>query len=99
MPAQQSALIVHDCPIGWQIGPPSGFDAAQTSCPFGPGMQGVTPPSGAQQSRSFEQTPPAEEHAAAPRQRGTPRGSSWQPPLMRPRASQQSSAFVELPHA
>jgi hypothetical protein len=57
----------------------------------------VTPPSGAQQSRSFEQGMPAPTHVSIA-QRGTPSGSSLQILLLGLGTAQQSSAFVELLH-
>ena len=108
-PAQQSALIVHVCPPWRQSTPPSGFNAAHTSVPFGPGMHGVqpvaTPPSGlphvvppaVQQSSEFEQACPAPTQVETA-QRGTPSGSSSQILLLGLGTAQQSSAFDELPH-
>jgi hypothetical protein len=74
--------------------PPSGFAAPHTKPPVGDGTHGTTPPSGAQQSRSFEHRPPALEQVSSA-QRGTPSGSSLQ--IFFDGSGQQSSAFAELP--
>jgi hypothetical protein len=96
-PAQQSAFVVHDCPLAWQDVLP------QTSCPFVPGTQG-TPP---QQSPAVEQalpvatqpmpaSPPGPVYAL---HRGTPSGSRTQAVNFGVCGPQQSDRALDTPQA
>ena len=93
-PEQQSALVVHDCPVIWQV------FALHWSCPPAPTTHGLP----VQHSVADEHALPVETHAVPPSptplttlHRGTPKGSRTQASNFGRADPQQSAVALEMP--